>query len=358
VTGTIIGSMPDTMMLALIGLFGGVILGLAARLGRFCTLGAIEDYVYQNNSARLRMWWLAIGVAGLGSFGLIGVGALDPSQTIYHLAPWSPAFGVLGGLMFGYGMALAGNCGFGALARFGGGDLRSFVIVVVMGISTYFALSGPLAQLRIAGLALTDMPTEIRSYPGALSAVTGIPALAWGLIISAAITAGALWSRDFIGKPRAVIWGALVGAAIVSGWAGTQWVADTGFSAAPVNSHTFTSPLGESLLFLMTSSGGGLTFGVGSVAGVLLGAFTGSLIKGQFRWEACEDPRELKRQVLGAIFMGVGAALAMGCTIGQGISAFSLLTLNAPIVFASIFAGAALGLRQLISGLTFGRIGL
>lgn len=351
------GSISDAIMLALFGLFGGVILGLAARLGRFCTLGAIEDYVYQNNSVRLRMWGLAIGVAGVGSFALIGVGVLDASQTIYHLAPWSPAFGVLGGLLFGYGMALAGNCGFGALARFGGGDLRSFVIVMVLGISTYVALSGPLAQLRITGLAMTDMPTEIRSYPGALSALTGIPTLAWGLMISAVITAWALWSREFIRKPEAVIWAALVGAAIVSGWAGTQWVADTGFSASPVNSHNFASPLGEALLFLMTSSGGGLTFGVGSVAGVLLGAFAGSLVKGQFRWEACEDPRELKRQVLGAALMGLGAALAMGCTIGQGLSAFSLLTLNAPIVFGSIFAGAALGLRQLISGLSFGRLG-
>ena len=352
-----IDTIPDAMMLALIGLFGGVILGLAARLGRFCTLGAIEDYLYQGSSARLRMWGLAIGVAGLGSFGLIALGALDPAQSIYHLAPWSPAFGILGGLLFGYGMSLAGNCGFGALARFGGGDLRSFVIVVVMGISIFFVLSGPLAQLRIAGLALTEMPTQIRSYPDALSAFTGIPALAWGLMISAAITAWALWSRDFMRNRRAVIWGALVGAAIVSGWAGTQWVADTGFSAYPVNSHTFTSPLGETLLFMMTSSGGGLTFGVGSVGGVLAGAFAGSLIKGHFRWEACEDPRELKRQVLGAVLMGFGAGLAMGCTIGQGISAFSLLTFNAPIVFGSIFAGAALGLRQLISGLSFGRLG-
>ncbi|MEB8388574.1 YeeE/YedE family protein [Rhodobacteraceae bacterium KMM 6894] len=348
-------TLSDATLLALIGLGGGIILGLAARLGRFCTLGAVEDYLYQGDATRLRMWGLAIGVAGLGTFALIGLGALDPAQTIYHLAPWSPAFGVLGGLMFGYGMALAGNCGFGALARFGGGDLRSFVIVLVMGISTYFALSGPLANLRLTGLALTDMPTEIRSYPDALSAVTGLSAVTWGLLISAAGTAWVLWSRDFLHNRHAVIWGALVGLAIVSGWAGTQWIARVGFDVFPVNSHTFTSPLGETLLFLMTSSGGGLTFGVGSVAGVLVGAFTGSLIKGHFRWEACEDPRELTRQVLGAILMGFGAALAMGCTIGQGISAFSLLTLNAPIVFASIFAGAALGLRQLITGLSLGR---
>ena len=341
----------DAGLLALIGLGGGVILGLAARLGRFCTLGAIEDFIYQGSDLHLRMWVFAIGIAGLGTFGLVAFGALDLAQTIYHLAPWSPAFAIIGGLFFGYGMSLAGNCGFGAFWRW-----RSFVIVLVMGISAYVMLSGPLAQLRLAGLSLTEISTQSRSYPELLSMATGLSAVSFGLVISAAITGFALWSRDFLSHPKTVLWGALVDVAIISGWAGTQWVANSGFSATPVNSHTFTAPLGETLLFLMTSSGGGLTFGVGSVFGVLAGAFIGSLIKGHFRWEACEDPRELKRQVLGAIFMGFGAILAMGCTVGQGLSAFSLLTLNAPLVFASIFAGAALGLRQLITGLSFGRL--
>ena len=344
----------DSALLALVGLVGGVVLGLAARLGRFCTLGAIEDVLYQGSDLRLRMWGLAIGVAGMGTFGLVASGALDPAQTIYHLAPWSPVFGVIGGLMFGYGMSLAGNCGFGALARFGGGDMRSFVIVLVMGISAFVMLSGPLAQLRLNALNITAIPTGFRSVPDVISAATGLSGIAIGLLISAVITALALWSRAMLAQPKTIIWGALVGLAIVSGWAGTQWVASNGFSAAPVNSHTFTSPLGETILFLMTSSAGGMTFGVGSVCGVLCGAFIGSLIKGHFRWEACEDPRELTRQILGATLMGFGAVLAMGCTIGQGLSAFSLLTLNAPIVFAAIFAGAAVGLRQLITGFSMG----
>lgn len=350
-------NLSDAALLALFGFLGGVVLGLAARLGRFCTLGAIEDMLYQGSDSRLRMWILAIGIAGLGTFGLIAMRALDPAQSIYHQAPWSPAYGIIGGLLFGYGMSLAGNCGFGALARFGGGDLRSFVIVLVMGISAYVMLSGPMAEIRLAGLTMTQLSTDIRSYPDLLSDATGVPAVAFGLLISLGITLFALSSRDFLADRKAIFWGGAVGLAIVSGWAATFWIADGGFGAAPVHSHTFTSPLGETLLFLMTSSGGGLTFGVGSVFGVLAGAFCGSLIKGHFRWEACEDPRELKRQVLGAVLMGFGAILAMGCTVGQGISAFSLLTLNAPIVFASIFAGAAIGLRQLISGLSFGREG-
>jgi hypothetical protein len=195
-------SISDALMLALIGFGGGVILGLAARLGRFCTLGAIEDYLYQGDSDRLRMWALAIGVAGIGTFGLVAAGALDPAQTIYHLAPWSPAFGILGGLLFGYGMALAGNCGFGALARFGGGDLRSFMIVLVMAVATFVMLSGPLAHLRLAGLTMTEMPTQIRSYPEGLTALAGGSAAFWGLLVSAALTLWALTiPLQMTGKP-------------------------------------------------------------------------------------------------------------------------------------------------------------
>lgn len=341
---------PDTVIVAAIGLIGGVLLGLAARLGRFCTLGAIEDALYQRSDLRLRMWVLAIGVSGLLSFILVHLGALDPQQTIYHLAPFSPIASILGGLLFGYGMSIAGNCGFGALARFGGGDLRSFVIVLVMGISAYVMLSGPLAPLRVSFVEATAIRSDLRSFPQLLQSFFAVPSVVWGLFISAIITACALGSRAFLRNRRAVFWSLVVGFAIATGWAGTQWVARDGFSIVSVESHSFTAPLGQTLIYLMTSSGGGLTFGVGSVFGVLAGAFIGSLIKGHFRWEACEDPRELKRQFFGAICMGFGAVLALGCTIGQGISAFSLLTFSAPFAFFGIFVGAAIGLRQLITG--------
>lgn len=340
----------DAGLVALFGFAGGVVLGLAARLGRFCTLGAIEDFLYQGSDTRLRMWALAIGVACTASFGLVAMGLLDLSQTIYAITPWSPAASILGGLLFGYGMSLAGNCGFGALARFGGGDLRSFVIVLVMGISAYIMLSGPLAALRVQFINSTTLPTETRSYAELLAKLTGTSISIAGLTISLTIIALALKSRSFLKARSAIIWASLVGLAIASGWVGTQWVANTGFNHQTVVSHTYTAPLGETLIFLMTSSGGGLSFGVGSVFGVLAGAFCGSLIKGHFRWEACDDPRELKRQFLGAMCMGFGAVLATGCTIGQGISAFSVLSLSAPVTFTAIFAGSSLGLHQLITG--------
>ena len=194
------------------------------------------------------------------------------------------------------------------------------------------------------------LPTGSGGYAELIGAGLGLNATIVGILIGAVIAAGALYSASFRAERSAMMWAAIVAVAIVSGWAATQWIARNGFDGIGVVSHTFSAPMGDSILYVMTASGGGYGFGVGSVFGVLVGALAGSLIKGHFRWEACEDPRELKRQILGAALMGVGGVLALGCTIGQGISAFSVLAFSAPVVFASIFAGAAIGLRQLILG--------
>lgn len=341
----------EHQLAACIGLLGGVLLGLAARLGRFCTLGAIEDLLYGGSSLRMRMWGVAIGVAVASSFALIGLGLVDAGQSFYLSIRWMPAASILGGLMFGYGMALSGNCGFGAIARLGGGDLRSFVIVLVTGVSTYVVLAGPLAPVRNYFFAQQDVTNEIP--PGLAhyaAAWSGMPLAAIGTAAGLLILLLSLANAELRRDRQALFWSAVVGLAVTSGWAGTTFVNTAGFEALPVVSHSFSAPLGETILWTMTGSLRPLSFAVGSIAGVWTGAFLGSLIKGHFRWEACEDPRELRRQIIGAAIMGAGAVIAMGCTVGQGLSAFSLLAVSAPVTMLAIFAGAAIGLRQLIEG--------
>ena len=335
---------------ALIGLAGGVALGLAARIGRFCTLGAIEDALYSSDDRRMRMWAIAIGVAIIGAHLAMAAGLMEGAETAYLDRSWNVAGSVVGGLMFGYGMALSGNCGYGALARLGGGDMRSFVIVVVMGLSAYFVMSGPLAHARVWLFPVemgSGAPQGVSQY---LTARFGIGPAVTGLVAGGALIVFALSSARMRAAPGQVFWGAVVGLAVVSGWVGTYWVATAGFDAEPIETHTFAAPIGDTIFYAMTASGNALSFSVGSVLGVVLGACLGSYSKGHFRWEACEDPRELRRQIFGAALMGAGAILAVGCSIGQGVAAFSVLAYSAPVTFAAIFIGAAVGLRQLISG--------
>ncbi|SNX71078.1 hypothetical protein SAMN05878503_10831 [Cereibacter ovatus] len=336
--------LPFGAMAALVGLVSGTVLGLAARLGDFCTLGAVETAVYGGDQRRLRLWGIVLGTALLGTHLLAVAGLIDLGATIYHQMIWNPWASIAGGLMFGYGMAMAGNCGFGALVRFGGGDLRSMVIVVVMGIFGFLALSGPLAPLRIA--LFPQGPAPGPQGPAAL----GVPVLPVALALAAAAFAWALSHGPLRRDRRLLGWGVAAGLAVVWALAGTSWLAGTSLGAVTVEGPSYTAPIGRTLIFLMTSTAGGITFSVGSVAGVMLGAMGGSLIRGLFRWEACEDPRELGRQVSGAALMGVGGVVAMGCSIGQGITGFATLAWSGPVTLAAILVGALIGLRHLIGG--------
>lgn len=337
------------ILAALVGLVGGIVLGLAARLGEFCTLGALEAAAYGNDQRRLRLWGVVLGTAIIGTFLAEALGYARPTETFYHTIAWSPLASVAGGLIFGYGMALAGNCGFGALVRFGGGDLRSLVVVVVIGIFAFVTMSGLLAPLRT--LLFPQGPaTGTQGIAHWLSEQSGLPPLVFALPLGGGALAWALSHAPLRARKKQIAWGVAAGLAVVWCFIGTTWVSDLGFGETGVEGPSFTAPLGRTIIFFMTSTAGGITFSVGMVAGVLAGAFAGSTIRGLFRWEACEDPRELGRQISGAALMGVGGTLALGCSIGQGLTAMSTLAVSAPVTLAAIAVGGLVGLRQLIRG--------
>ena len=339
---------PIGVLAALVGLAGGVVLGLSARLGDFCTLGALESAVYGRDQTRLRLWGVVLAVAILATqFGAMA-GLIDLQATFYHSIRWSVAASIVGGLVFGYGMALAGNCGFGALVRFGGGDLRSMVVVVVMGIFGFVAMSGPLAPLRMALFPQppADGQQGIVHYLGQL----GLPASVVIVGIAASLLAWGLSHAGLRQRPGQIAWGVAAGLAVAWCFLGTSWLASESLGEVGVEGPSFTAPVGRTLIFLMTSTAGGITFSVGSVVGVMVGSLIGSMLRGMFRWEACEDPRELGRQVGGAALMGIGGVIAMGCSVGQGVTGFATLAWSGPVTLAAMAAGAMFGLRQLIAG--------
>lgn len=337
---------------AIIGFVGGLVLGLAARIGRFCTLSAIEDAVFVADYRRLRMWGLAIAVAITGVAGLQAAGLFAPEHSFYLNAPPSLLATILGGLIFGFGMALVGTCGFGALARMGGGDLRGFIIVLTLAVSAAMAMHGAtaIARAMIFEPSSADVAIENASLAYGLAAIVGVQPWAVAGAVGIALAAYLLRDRAFRATPRYWFWGAASGLAVVFAWASTEHLAAETLGATSVESFTFVGPVADTLLYVMTMSGSQINFGVGAVAGVLVGSAIGALSKGEFRWEACDDPRELRRQLLGAFLMGTGGVLSLGCTIGQGLSAASLLAVSAPIALLSMFAGAWIGLQYLVQG--------
>jgi len=344
-------ALSDITAVTLVGFAGGTVLGLAARMARFCTLGAIEDALYGGSRERILMWPMAIGVAVAATAILSAAGAASVEASSYLRFEFSLSASVIGGLMFGVGMALAGNCGFGALARLGGGDLRSMLIVLVIGISAYMTAVGPLADLRMVLFPRAEViDPAANSIPGFISAWTGVAPVYVALLIAILLMGTALRDRRFAANPVAMFWSAMVGLACASAWWGTTQVFETGFAVVAIESHTFTMPLGEVVLQAMGVNGRIGGFSTGSVVGVLFGALVGARLQHQFRWEACDDAGELRRQIFGGVLMGAGGVIALGCSIGQGLSAFSVLAISAPVTAASIVCGAVVGLRYLVEG--------
>lgn len=237
----------EPSLMAMAGLFGGILLGLAARLGRFCTLGAIEDVFYGANSVRFAMWGIALGVAIIGSFTMEGLGLLSLPDTLYLRLAWNPWASVAGGLLFGYGMALAGNCGYGALARMGCGDLRSLMIVGVMGVAAYVALGGPLSGLRLALFPITEAGATPQSFAHLIASHLSVSTSVAGIAIGCGVLALTLFHKGLRKSPVSIFWGVVVGVAICSGWGFTQWISANGFDRTLVLSHTFTAPVGEKI---------------------------------------------------------------------------------------------------------------
>jgi uncharacterized protein len=122
----------------------------------------------------LRGWWadgdsrlvrtfaLALAVAVIATQSLAGSGIIDLSKSVYLQPSFSVPLMFGGGLLFGYGMVLANGCGSRALVLLGRGNLRSFVVVIVLGMTAQMTLRGLIAPTRVALLqASTIRPAHL-----------------------------------------------------------------------------------------------------------------------------------------------------------------------------------------------------
>jgi uncharacterized membrane protein YedE/YeeE len=342
--------LPIHVIRAGLGFLAGGVLGFVARRGRFCTLGAIEDAVYAADTRRLATWALAVAVAMAGTHLLGYVSSFDVARAIY-LAPrleWAGA--VLGGMLFGLGMALVGTCGFGSLLRLGGGDLKAAVTCLVMAVTAAMAMRGLTGLVRIRlidPLAVDVAPHPSQAIPDLLG-LTGGGRSAFVAAIVLALAFVASMSPGFWRSRSLVLTGIAIGATIVAGWWITGVLGQDPFDPRRVESFSFVAPVAETLTYAMFASGTRIDFPVGAVLGAVAGSFLAARVAGEFHWEAPDDAREFKRHLLGAFLMGTGGISALGCTIGQGVTGLSTLSVGSLLAIASIFVGARIGLYWLV----------
>ncbi|MEX0408391.1 YeeE/YedE family protein [Aquibium sp. LZ166] len=340
--------------LSLAGLVAGFVMGFAARRQHFCTMSALERHWYAADSGGLRTWVLAAAVALVLTQALVAAGYADVSASFYLAPSFAPTGAIVGGLAFGFGMALVGTCGFGALVRLGGGSLRSLVVLVVLGLSALAAQRGIVAQGRV--LVVDDLALDLsfagdQSLGAIVSALAGAD-LRWPIFLAAAAVMFWWVFRDggFRRQGARIAVGGVIGAAIAFGWFATTLAYRNSFDPVQIEAGSFVVPVGDAILQFVAFTGVLPDYGVGLVLGVVAGAAVCAWRRRDVRWEACDDARELGRHIAGGFLMGTGGVFAMGCTIGQGVTAVSVLAVSAPIVMVSIAVGARMGLAYLIEG--------
>ena len=304
-------------------------MGAVANKTNFCTMGAVSDWINMGDKGRLRAW-------------------------LRYL---------LGGLMFGIGMTLASGCGNKTLIRIGGGNIKSLVVLIIASTMAYFMLwsdfysiafdswMGPLA------VNLTKFGAKSQTLDGILGGIAGMDNTATLHLAITALAVVALAgfvfaSADFRGNFDNILGGVVIGFVVVAGWyltgsaLGVEWkewaeMADTPPSRVEVQSFTF-SPMGDSVRYLLDPTNFSLiNFGIAALAGVIVGSFLYSVLTGKFRIEWFVNAGDFANHAVGAVLMGVGGVLSMGCTVGQAITGVSTLAVGSMLTFAAIVAGAA-----------------
>ena len=340
----------------------GVAFGAIAQRTHFCTMGALADLVTMGDTTRLRMWALAAGVAMLGFNSMVALGWVKATDTVYALPALRWLSMIVGGLMFGIGMVLASGCGSKTLVRVGGGNLKALVVFGVLGLSAYATMRGVTAVLRVNTVDqvvwLLPGGQDLPSLAAGLGGTPGQRALVLGGLIGGALVAWALARRA--GRSADVLLGGVgIGALVVALW----WVSGVlghvdehpqtlqeaflATNSQRMESFSFVAPLAyviDGLIFYSDTSRR-ITQGMVLVVGVVLGSGAAALAGGNFRWEGFRGVDDTASHLVGAVLMGVGGITAMGCTIGQGLSGVSTLSLGSFIAVAAIAVGGLAALR-------------
>lgn len=359
------------------------ILGVVATKTNFCTMGAVSDVVNIGDTGRMRAWVFAMGAAILGVMIAGALGYVDISLTAsnetsnppYRTAMLAWPRNLLGGLIFGIGMTLASGCGNKTLLRIGGGNLKSILVLFIMGFAAYLMIFTDVSYdffirwMEPAFVDLTSYDIEDQGLGSIISGVGGFDTATTSLVVGAVLGVmliqWALSSKDFTGSFDNMLAGVVVAAVIVAAW----WVTtgemgvelmdevdmmDERPYAVGAQAFTFAQPSAHLLRWIETGFSNQLvTFSLCASAGVVSGAFLFSLLTGKFRIEWFSSWKDFFLHVIGGFMMGIGGVLAMGCTIGQAVSGVSTLALGSFITFIAIVFGSALTMKIQYYGMVY-----
>jgi uncharacterized membrane protein YedE/YeeE len=280
-------------------------------------------------------------------------------------------------------MTFASGCGNKTLVRIGGGNIKSVMVLAVVGLVAYYmttpfpgsdqTLYSMFFYNWVSPLAISlENKSDLGSLISPDSAVSA--RLIVGLLIALLLSIYIFRSAEFRQNRDNVLGGIVIGLVVLAAWfisSNIQIDADEEMyslsayyqewdmladseegkpSAGRVlstQSFTFVNPMAQTFGYSMSGfNNASLSFGILSVLGVIMGSFVWSLLSRGFRIEWFVNVKDFFMHLIGAILMGIGGTLALGCTFGQGISGVSTLAVGSFIAFGAILLGSALTMKM------------
>lgn len=324
----------------LTGLLLGAVLGYVLQRSRFCVTGAFRDLYLTRSTRYFTPFLLAIAIQAVGVAALTGMGMLAPEP-----ASFAPLAVIGGGLIFGVGIIMAGGCATGTYYRAGEGLIGSWVALIFYALFAAVMKYGPLGGFTEAARSRTVADATLQET---LGVSVWVPVIAFSAIVAALVVrerrrAAARPSlrlparRTGLGHYLADIpWSPWVGGVLLGLIAIAAWVLST--AAGRNGGLGITTPSAKIATFLTTGDVTLVDWSVMLVLGILVGSFLAAKLSGEFRWRV-PDAATILRSAGGGVAMGVGAALAGGCTIGNSLVETSLFSYQGWVSLVAIMLG-------------------
>ncbi len=353
-----------------------LVFGALANKANFCTMGAVADWANFGDLNRMRSWVLAIALTVIGVGVLEYMGIIDMSLTTsvdtstppYRFSNFVWLRHLFGGTMFGIGMSLASGCGNKTLVRLGEGNLKSLVVLLVITLSaalmffTSFDYDLFLQWMNPLSIDFGEMGASGQDIASVIAAMTGIEDsdllhLMVPLTVGTVQLVWVFMSAEFRKEKLLIITGIIIGGLALLGWyltagpEGQVLIEEIDFMDEPpyatgAQSVTFIGPTAHFAQYVYRGFDFTyLSMGVVLLAGVIVGSFLYTLIFRRVRLEWFVAWDDFFRHVIGGVLMGIGGVLALGCTIGQGITGFSTMALGSFVSIAAIVVSSMMTMK-------------
>jgi uncharacterized membrane protein YedE/YeeE len=326
--------------------------GAIAQRSRFCLQGGLRDWRNLGNNRRLMTYIAAMAFTVLACSVVESLALTDLSNTKpgYRSSEFAWGRYLAGGFIFGFGMVLAAGCGFRQLIKSGEGSVKALWLVSIMAIAIYLLTRTTFFGLYVLPV-FQPLSVSLSSQQDIGSLTSASHAATFRIVLGAIVSAIVAWQ---LVKQKASIGTWLTAVSIstvitlgylLTGGEYALFLADeASFMDTPPNglgsqSFTVSAPLGDVVYFLDQRAMPQLTFGVLAITGVWIGALISAISGKKFSLQGFDSWRDFSISSLGALLAAFGSVLAMGCSVGHGLTGIATLSIGSILAITAIVAG-------------------